>query len=61
MVLEVYLYNFVAESKHDGMLSPHPLFDVNSAWWVLHAVGGIILISNDQLLIFLLFVILFKV
>ena len=29
MILKVDLNNFVAETEHDGMSSPHPLFDVH--------------------------------
>ena len=31
MILEVDLNNFVAETEHDGMSRPHPLFDVHGA------------------------------
>ena len=31
MILEVDLNNFVAETEHDGMSRPHPLFDVYGA------------------------------
>ena len=29
VVLKVYLYNFVAEAEHDGVLRSHPLLDVD--------------------------------
>jgi hypothetical protein len=31
MVLKVYLHNLVAESEHNGMLSPHPFLNVDLA------------------------------
>lgn len=35
VILEVDLYNLVAQSEHDSMFGTHPLLDVNRAWWVL--------------------------
>ena len=32
MVLEVYLYDFVAQTEHDGVAGPHPLLHVHRAW-----------------------------
>lgn len=29
MVLEIDLHNFIAEPEHDGMLSAHPLLDID--------------------------------
>lgn len=61
MILEVNLYNFVAQSEHDGVLRPHPLLHVDGAWRVLQFICLVHFISLDQLLFFLRIVILLQI
>jgi hypothetical protein len=32
VVLEIYLYNFVAQSEHYRVLGPHPFLHIH--WWL---------------------------
>ena len=61
MILEVYLDDFVAESKHDSMLGSHPFLDVNAARWILQLICLVQLISLNQLLLFLRIIVLFQI
>jgi len=61
VILEINLYDFVAESKHDGVLRPHPLLHVDRTRRVLQFICLIHFISLDQLLFFLRIIILLQV
>lgn len=61
MILEVYLNDFVAESKHNSMLGSHPFLDVNAARWILQFIRLIQLISLNQLFLLLRIVVLFQI
>lgn len=61
VILEVHLNNFVTESKHDSVLSPHPFLDVNWARWVLKLVCLVHLVALNQLLFLCWIIVLFKV
>ena len=60
MILEVNLYNLITEPKHNSMLRPHPLLNINRPWLSLLA-PRIHLISLQQLFFLLWIIILLEV
>lgn len=42
MILEVNLYNFVAETEHDGVTGAHPFLHVDRAGWRLQVLQVIL-------------------
>ena len=61
MILEVYLNDFVAKSKHNRMLGSHPFLDVNTAGWIQQLICLIQFISLNQLFLFLRIIVLFQI
>ena len=61
MVLEVDLYNLVAQPEHDGVLGPHPLLNVDAARWVLQLTRGIGFVPRNELLLLSWIIVLLQV
>ena len=61
MILEVHLHNFIAKSKHNSMLGPHPFLDVNTARWILQLIGLIQFVPLNKLFFLLRIIVLFQI
>ncbi len=59
VVLEVHLYNLVAESKHYSMFCSHPFFNIHWTRRILEFVCLVKLVSLKKLVFFLRIIILF--